>query len=155
MTSFVHCISPLKPLYQPTISTQPDTDSDLATSTRIPASMTRHSVSPKPNPHPRPRDPRLYSLNPKAAPVQANITLRQRKASDGRAKLFFKRMLAAPLGFCIHVGHRYLTRLMLVGIECAVEHYLGLVHSPQVTSGPMFGCIPSLRSAGVASVMGA
>ena len=64
--------------------------------------------------------------------LQANITLRQRKASDGWVKNFLKRMLAQPLGFCIHVGHRYLTRLMLVGIECAVEHYLGLVHSPQV-----------------------
>ena len=63
--------------------------------------------------------------------VQANITLKQRHAKDGFFKLWTKRILSQPLSFLIHVGHRYLTKLMLVSIECAVELYLGLIHSPQ------------------------
>lgn len=63
--------------------------------------------------------------------AQANITLKQRHAGDGFFKLWAKRILSQPLSFLIHVGHRYLAKLMLTSIECAVELYLGLIHSPQ------------------------
>ena len=85
--------------------------------------------------------------------LQANITLRQRKATDGRVKNWLKRVIAQPLGFLIHLGHRYLTKLMLTGIECAVEHYLGLIHSPQVRIN-IYDVLKRSRSAVKACLIG-
>ena len=75
--------------------------------------------------------------------MQANITLKQRHAKDGRIKTWIKRILSVPLGLVIHLGHRYLTNYMLVGIETAVEYYLGLIHSPQVSTGLCLLCSAS------------
>ena len=68
--------------------------------------------------------------------MQANITLKQRHAKDGYIKTAIKRLLAQPLAVIIHLGHRYLTKLMLVSIETAMEYYLGLIHSPQASPAP-------------------
>ena len=44
--------------------------------------------------------------------MQANITLKQRHAKDGYIKTAIKRLLPQPLAVIIHLGHRYLTKLM-------------------------------------------
>ncbi|KAK9789036.1 hypothetical protein WJX73_003859 [Symbiochloris irregularis] len=63
---------------------------------------------------------------------RANMKLRQRNKGGWKWWEWIKRHLALPFQLLIRLVHWQLSKLMLLGLEVAMEYMLALLHSPQV-----------------------
>lgn len=64
------------------------------------------------------------------------MKLRQRNRGGWKWWEWIKRRLAFPLQLLIRLAHWQLSKLMLLGLEVAMEYMLALLHSPQVRVSP-------------------